>query len=143
MTRTPSQSSRVIAVITVVAAIALTAAVTSAQTAQLLPPIAAVSRAVLMQEGVMQGGDVRQGPLTSEDQMLVRRWSELFANLLLEFRADHRDPVANIEGDFTTRELRIRRSAGDDAWVKHTLTKQELATADLRALAKKLYSETK
>lgn len=142
-TRIPSQSSRMIAVVAVVGAISITAGVTGAQTARWLPPIASVGRAVLTQERFVPGSNVRQGPLSSEDQVLVKRWSELFAAVLVEFRADHRDPVAKIEGDFTTRELRIRRTVGEDAWVKKTLTKQELATADLHALAKKLYAESK
>ena len=94
------------------------------------------------QETTMQGGDVRHGPLSAEDQALVKRWAELFAAVLGEFRDDHRDPTANVEGDFSTREIRIRRLTGD-GWVDRTLTKQELATADLRALAKRLYQDSK
>ena len=90
----------------------------------------------------MQANDVRQGPLSAEDQALIKRWAELFADVLGEFKADRRDPTANIEADFSTREIRIRRVA-DDGWVDRTLTKQELATADLRALAKRLYEESK
>ena len=60
-----------------------------------------------------------------------------------EFQADHRDLTANIEADFSTREILIRRSTGTDQRVGQTLTRQELATADLRALAKRLYEESK
>ena len=123
-TRTSSRYSRVIAIVAVAGAISLSAGASGAQ------------------EAVVQS-DVRQGLLSREDQALVRRWSELFAAVLGEFRADHRDPTANIEGDFTTREIRIRRTAGTDAWVGRTLTKQDLATVDVRALAKKLYEESK
>ncbi len=142
-TRIPSRSSRLIAIVAVVGAIVLTAGVTGAQAAQWLPPLSAIGRSMLAQEGIVQGNDVRQGPLSPAEQMLVTRWSQLFAAVLAEFQADHRSPVANIEGDFTTRELRIRRTVGEDAWVTRTLTTQQLASADLRALAKRLYAESK
>lgn len=76
------------------------------------------------------------------DQQLVRRWAELFAYVLAEFRADHRDATAAIEGDYSTRRIRVLRSTGDDRWVDRTLTEQELRTTDLRALAKRLYAES-
>jgi hypothetical protein len=76
------------------------------------------------------------------DQQLVRRWAELFAYVLAEFRADRRDATAAIEGDYSTRRIRVLRSTGDDRWVDRTLTEQELRTTDLRALAKRLYAES-
>ena len=94
-----------------------------------------------VQGGAMaqQPDSVRQSPLSPEDQALVKRWAELFASVLGEFQVNHRDAVANIEGDFSTRLIRVRRVTGTDDWVERTLTKKELATEDLRALAKKLY----
>ena len=141
-TRNPSRSSRMIAIASVAGAIAIAVGASGAQAARWLPPIATVGQAFLMQEGIVPG-DVRQGPLSPEDQALVKRWSELFAAVLGEFRADHRYAVANIEGDFATRKIRIRRTVGTDQWVDRTLTKKELATVDVRALAKKLYEESK
>jgi hypothetical protein len=76
------------------------------------------------------------------DQQLARRWAELFAHVLAEFRADRRDATAAIEGDYSTRRIRVLRSTGDDRWVDRTLTKQELRTTDLRAVAKRLYAES-
>ena len=87
--------------------------------------------------------DVRQNPLSTEDQALVKRWAELFAAILGEFLADHRDPTASMKGDFSTLELRIRRITGTDDWVDRKLTKKELTSADLRELAKQLYNESK
>ena len=97
---------------------------------------------MLAQEGGVPS-DVRQGPLSPEDQALVKGWSQLFAAVLGEFRADHRNPTANIEGDFATREIRVRRTAGTNEWVGRTLTKKDLATVDVRMFAKKLYEESK
>jgi hypothetical protein len=76
------------------------------------------------------------------DEALVKRWAELFSYILAEFRADRRDPTAAIEGDYTTRHLRIRRVAPANGWVDRTLTEKELRTANLRALAKRLYAES-
>jgi hypothetical protein len=145
-TSKPSRSSRAIGVVAVATLISISAGVTGAQAAQWLSPLAAAGHWMLTEEGIVQQGspnDVRQGPLSAEDQALAKRWAELFANVLVEFKADNRDPIANIEGDFSTRELRIRRTVGEDQWVDRTLTKKELATADLRALAKRLYEESK
>lgn len=138
--RRVSRSSRSIAVLTVCAAVFVGASAGAAQAARVLPPL--VSAGQIGQEVQMQGNDVRQGPLSADDRALIRRWAELFADVLGEFRADRRDAVANIEADFSTREICIRRVTGD-GWVDRTLTKQELATADLRALAKQLYDESK
>jgi len=85
--------------------------------------------------------DEGQGP-AGIDQQLVRRWAELFAHVLAEFRADHRDATAAIEGDYSTRRIRVLRSTGDDRWVDRTLSEEELRTTDLRALAKRLYAES-
>jgi len=71
----------------------------------------------------------------------VKRWAQLFAYVLDEFKADKRDPTANIEGDFSTREIRIRSPRADrETWAGRNLTEQELATSDLRSLARELYS---
>jgi hypothetical protein len=141
-TRNPSRSSRTIAVVAVASALSLAAGASVAQAARWLPPIAMIGQSILTQEGVVQS-TVRQGPLSPEDQALVKRWSELFAAVLGEFRADHRDATARIEGDFATRQIRIRRTTGIDEWIGRTLTKQQLATVDVRAFAKKLYEESK
>jgi len=135
------RSSRVIAVAAVAAAALVGAG--AAPAARRLPPLAMPGHVPATTEATMRNEDVRQGPPSTEDQALIRRWSELFAAVLGEFQADHRDPVANIEGDFTTREIRIRRFTGGEQWVGRTLTKRELATSNLRALAKRLYRESK
>jgi hypothetical protein len=139
--RNPSRSSRIIAVAAIAAAISFAVHATGAQAARLLPPLAHAGQMVLMQEA--QVDDVRQSPVTPEDQALAKRWAELFAAVIVEFQADHRDMTANIEGDFSTRQIRVRRTTGTDAWVSKTLTRQELATGDLRALAKRLYAQSK
>lgn len=132
-TRKTSRPHRRIAIATL-SALAVSAGVASAE-----PPLA-LSRTTAQEGKVAQQPDsVRHGPLSPEDQALVKRWAELFAAVLGEFQANHRDPVANIEGDFTERIIRVRRVSGADQWVERTLTKKELATEDLRALAKKLY----
>lgn len=144
MTRHPSRSSRLIVVVAVAGATSIAADATAAQAAGWLP-LATAGQRVLMQEGFMQGStaSVRHGPLSNEDQALVERWSQLFALVLGEFRNDHRSASANIEADFSAREIRIRRTVGGDAWAGRTPTKQELATADLPKLAKLLYDESK
>jgi hypothetical protein len=145
-TRKPSRSSRAIGIVAVVGLISISASVTGAQAARWLSPFATAGHWILTEEGIVQQrtpNDVRQGPVSPEDQALAKRWAELFANVVLEFKADHRSPVTNIEGDFSTREIRIRRTVGEDQWVDRTLTKDELATADLKALAKGLYGESK
>jgi hypothetical protein len=88
-----------------------------------------------------QSDDSRQAP-SGIDQKLVRRWAELFSYVIQEFRAHDRDATAAIEGDYATRRIRILRSIGNDRWVDRTLTRQELETTDLRALAKRLYAES-
>jgi len=80
------------------------------------------------------------------DTALARRWGELFANVIQEFQRDNRDLVGNIEGDFTTREIKVRAtSAGDDdsLWVSRTLSEEELRTGDLEELARALYADVK
>lgn len=80
------------------------------------------------------------------DTVLARRWGELFANVIQEFQRDNRDLVGNIEGDFTTREIKVRAtSAGDDdsLWVSRTLSEEELRGGDLQELARELYAEAK
>ena len=145
-TRKPSRSSRAIGIVAVLGLTSISVSVTGAQTSRLLSPLATAGQWMLTREGIVQQrspDDVRQSPLTPEDQALIKRWAELFANVLTEFRADNRDPVTNIEGDFSTREIRIRRVGGEDRWVGRTLTKHELATGDLKALAKHLYAESR
>ena len=76
--------------------------------------------------------------------MAVRRWAELFSYVIVEFQADHRDPVGNVEGDFSTKLLRVRKAEPKgESWASITLTDRELARTDLRALAKKLYAASK
>jgi hypothetical protein len=80
----------------------------------------------------------------SVDARLVRRWAELFSYVIAEFQADHRDLVANVEGDFSTKLLRVRMAeTKTERWASITLTDQELARTDLRAMAKKLYAASK
>jgi hypothetical protein len=132
-TRRLSRSNRA-TVIATVGVVALSVSVASAQ------PVSPALSQTLEEPTMSQGqGNVRQGPLSPEDMALVKRWAELFAAVLGEFQANHRDPVANIEGDFSVRMIRVRRVTGADQWVERTLTKKELGTEDLRALAKRLY----
>ena len=132
-TRRFSRLTRAI-VIATACTVALSAGVAAAQPAP-------ANSATTSREGTVaqQQESVRQGPLSPEDQALVKRWAELFAAVLGEFQANHRDAVANIEGDFSVRMIRIRRVTGADQWVERTLTKKELGTEDLRAIAKRLY----
>ena len=71
---------------------------------------------------------------------LGKRWAQLTANVLAEFRADGRDPTAKVLGDFSTRTLRLLTDVEDDeSGVEITLTEEQLAGADLTRLAKDLY----
>ena len=142
-TRTPSRSSRIIAVGATAAAVLFAAHATGAQTARWIPPLALAGETLIQETTVPSSLDVRQSRPSPADRALAKRWAELFAAVIGEFQADHRDLTANIQGDFSTREIRIRRTTGTDRWVGQTLTRQELATADLRALAKRLYEESK
>lgn len=84
------------------------------------------------------------GPDTPVDAALVRRWAELFANVIEQFRLDRRDLIGNIEGDFTTREIRVRAtSAGDNdsLWVSKTFSETELRGADVQKTARELYDD--
>jgi hypothetical protein len=75
------------------------------------------------------------------DERLVRRWADLFAYVIGEFQADHRDLIGNVEGDFSTRLLRVRQAEPEsESWASVTLTEQELATGDLPAIARNLYT---
>jgi hypothetical protein len=86
---------------------------------------------------------VRSAQEVGVDVALVKRWAQLFAYILEDFQADHRDPTASMEGDFATREIRIRTDLADsEEWVGRTLTEDELRAADIRALAKELYAES-
>jgi hypothetical protein len=78
------------------------------------------------------------------DRELVKRWAELFSYVITEFREDHRDATAEIEADYSTLYLRIHKLQGaENDWVGRRLTVEELRTADLRALAKRLYALSK
>ena len=92
--------------------------------------------------GAAQNG-VRSAQEVGVDVALVKRWAQLFAYILEDFRADHRDPTASIEGDFATREISIRTDLADgEQWVGRTLAEDELRTADIHALATQLYAES-
>jgi hypothetical protein len=69
----------------------------------------------------------------------VRRWATLVAYVLEEFKRDDRDPTGKVEADFVSRTIRVVGAAGGTGTVR-TLTSKELATADLRVLAKQLYN---
>jgi hypothetical protein len=84
--------------------------------------------------------DVRSAQGLHVDETLVKRWAELFSYVIAEFRASDRDLTAAIEGDYSTRRIRIQHATDKDRWVDSTLTEKELRTADLRALAKRLYA---
>jgi hypothetical protein len=81
---------------------------------------------------------------TLPDPALVARWASLTAHLLAAFQQDHRSAVGNIEGDFSTLEMKIRLDSGrEDAWVTRTFTAAELLSADTNAMAKALYAAAK
>jgi hypothetical protein len=81
---------------------------------------------------------------TLPDPALVARWASLTAHLLEEFQQDHRSAIANIEGDFSALEMKIRlTSSREDAWVTRTFIAAELLSADTRAMAKALYGAAK
>src|ERR1043166_865851 len=64
---------------------------------------------------------------TLPDRALVTRWASLTAYLLDEFKQDNRTPVANIEGDFSSREVRGRGTcAREGLWVWRPLTEAGL-----------------
>jgi len=87
--------------------------------------------------------DVRPAQGPGIDVAQVRRWAELFAFILGEFKADDRDPTGRIEGDFSVRMIRIVGANDREAGVTRTLTANELAKDDLRELAKRLYADSK
>jgi len=79
-----------------------------------------------------------------DSQILAKRWAQLYADLIEQYRVDGRSAVANVEGDFSTREMRIRVASEDEAaWVSRTLTASELRTADIKAIASDLYAAAK
>ena len=81
---------------------------------------------------------------TLPDPTSVKRWASLTRLLLAEFRRDKRDAVGNIQGDYSAREVKVRSTPADEnAWVARTLTREELRTADLRAIAADLYGAAK
>ena len=78
------------------------------------------------------------------DARLVMRWAELFSYVIAEFQADRRDLVGNVEADFSTKLLRVRKAEPKaESWASITLTDLELARTDLRAVARKLYAASK
>jgi hypothetical protein len=70
----------------------------------------------------------------------VQRWAMLFAYVLEEFHRDHRDPTAKLQGDFSTRLIRVRAVDHDKRWASLTLSERDLETADLKAIARGLYA---
>jgi hypothetical protein len=80
------------------------------------------------------------------DVVLAKQWSELFAGIIQEFQRDNRDLPGNLEGDFTTREIKVRavsEADTDSLWVSRTLSENELRTGDLEELARMLYANAK
>ena len=81
---------------------------------------------------------------TLPDPAAVRQWASLTAHILEAFQRDRRSPIANIEGDFSSLEIRIRLvSSREDAWVERKFTTAELMGIDAKAVAKTLYDEAK
>ena len=81
---------------------------------------------------------------TLPDPTLIAKWSSLTAYLIEEFRIDHRSAIGNIEGDFSTLEIKLRVTPDrEDGWVQRTFTERELRRGDLRAVAKTLYELAK
>ena len=81
---------------------------------------------------------------TLPDPAAVRQWASLTKHLLEAFREDHRSAAANIEGDFSALEIRVRLSSQrDDAWVERKFSAAELLRIDAKAMAKTLYDAAK
>ena len=90
------------------------------------------------------GRNVRRAQGRDLDEASVRRWAELFANILGEFRVDGRDPVGRVQGDYASRTVRIIGTDDDrDVGVTRTLSARQLETADLKALASRLYAQAR
>ena len=74
------------------------------------------------------------------DATLVKRWSELFADVINEFQAEGRAPTAIVQGDFTTREIHLMTDReSETGWVGVSISKSRLRNADLHAVAVDLY----
>lgn len=80
------------------------------------------------------------------DSALVRRWADLFANIIQQFQNDQREVAGNLEGDFSTGELRLRASSAGDSdslWVSRQFSAAQLRTMDVEETARVLYAEAK
>jgi len=71
----------------------------------------------------------------------VKRWSELFANILEQFRADGRSAIGILQGDFSTREIAILTDPEDEkSAVRSTVSRVDLESGDLKAMAQRIYA---
>src|ERR1043165_3854478 len=74
------------------------------------------------------------------DSTMVRRWSELFANVLEEFNRDGQDPKGIALADFSRREIRLLTDANSEReGVSVVLSERKLMNGDLQAIARDLY----
>ena len=72
---------------------------------------------------------------------LSKRWGELFANILEEFRHDGRSPIGILQGDFSTLEIGILANPEDeDSALRTKVTRADLETGDLKAMARRVYA---
>lgn len=72
---------------------------------------------------------------------LAKRWGELFANILEQFRADGKSPVGILQGDFSTREIAILTDPEDEkSAVRSTVSRADLESGDLKAMAQRMYA---
>jgi len=75
---------------------------------------------------------------------LAKRWGELFANILEQFRADGRSPIGILQGDFSTREIAILVHPEDEkSGVRSTISPSDLEKGDLKAIAGRIYDRWK
>jgi hypothetical protein len=88
--------------------------------------------------------DTGEQATTLPSTALVKRWGELFANILEQFRADGRSPVGILQGDFSTREIAILTNPEDEkSAVRSTVSRVDLESGDLKAMAQRIYARWK
>src|SRR3954469_16810509 len=85
-------------------------------------------------------GGERQATPELPDSTLVKRWAELFGNLMTEFKNDGRDPKGIVRGDFSTREILILTDReSEESWVGIAVSTRTLVSGDLQAIGADLY----
>jgi hypothetical protein len=78
--------------------------------------------------------------LTPADVALAKRWAQLTFDVIARFRADDRDLSNAIETDYSKGLIRVRQPGRGQRWAERTISRRELAEADLKRVAEELYS---